>query len=154
MEGYESLRWRLPSSPVRFPSPSRRRGRDWSSPFPGFVERNANLSLTHHRTVDVPAIRFEDALTEVGISRCLKVDIEGLDMLCFRALRMFDERPDFVSLESAVLSLDAPLEKAFEQLAKLWSLCYRRFAYVDQSANPSSVRRRTRLGKVATSIRR
>jgi FkbM family methyltransferase len=111
-------------------------GRDWSSLLPGFVGRNGNLSGTHHRTVNVPAIRFEDALAEVGIPRCLKVDIEGLDMLCFRALRMFDERPDFVSLESAVLSLDAPLEKAFEQLAKLWSLCYRRFAYVDQSANP------------------
>jgi hypothetical protein len=32
--------------------------------------------------------------------------------------------------------LDAPFEKAFEELAELWSLGYRRFAYVDQSANP------------------
>src|SRR4051812_45571450 len=66
---------------------------------PGFVERNANLSGTHYRTVDVPAIRFEDVIAKVGIPRYLKVDIERLDMLCIRALRVFDERPAFVSLE-------------------------------------------------------
>ena len=109
---------------------------DWSSLCPGFVERNANLSGTHYRTVDVPAVRFEDVLAEVGIPRYLKVDIEGLDMLCIRALRVFDERPDFVSQEAAVSSLDAPFEKAFEELAELCSLGYRRFDYVDQSTNP------------------
>ena len=57
-------------------------------------------------------------------------------MLGIRALRVFDEWPDFVSLESAVSSLDAPFEKAFEELAELWSLGYRRLAYVDQSADP------------------
>jgi FkbM family methyltransferase len=108
---------------------------DWSSLCPGFVERNANLSGTHYRTVDVPAIRFEDVL-EVGIPRYLKVDTEGFDMLCARALRVFDERPDFVSLEPAVSSRDAPFENAFEERAELWSLGYRHFAYVDKTTTP------------------
>jgi hypothetical protein len=103
---------------------------------PGFVERNANLSGTHYRTVDVPAIRFEDVIAKVGIPRYLKVDIERLDMLCIRALRVFDERPAFVSLEWAVSSLDTPFENAFEELAELWSLGYRRFADIDQTTNP------------------
>jgi hypothetical protein len=75
-------------------------------------------------------------LAEVGIPRYLKADIEGLDMLCVRALREFDERPDFVSVESAVSSLDAPLENVFDELAELWSLGYRRLAYVNQNGHP------------------
>jgi FkbM family methyltransferase len=108
----------------------------WSSLCPEFVERNERLSETRYHTVEVPAMRFEDVLAEVGIPRYLKVDIEGFDMLCIRALRAFKERPDFVSLESAVSNLDAPLDQAFDELAELWTLGYRRFAYVNQNAHP------------------
>jgi hypothetical protein len=109
---------------------------NWSSLCPGFVERHANLSGTHYRAVDVPGMRFEDVRAKIAIPRYLKVDIEGLDMLCLRALGVFDEPADFEPLESAVWSLDAPFEKVFEQLAELLSLGCRRVAYVDQSTNP------------------
>lgn len=109
---------------------------EWSSLCPGFVARNTTINHTPSRIVEVPSLRFEEVLAEVGIPHYLKVDIEGLDMLCVRALRAFDERPDFVSVESAVSSLDAPLGHAFDELAELWSLGYRRFAYVNQNAHP------------------
>jgi len=108
----------------------------WSSITTGFVDRNASLMSTRYHTVEVPAMRFEDILDEVGIPRYLKVDIEGVDMLCVRALRQFQERPEFLSVESIVSSLDAPFDKAFDELAELWRLGYRRFAYVNQTLHP------------------
>jgi hypothetical protein len=90
------------------------------------------LAGTRYRMVAVPAVRFEDILAEVGMPHYLKVDIEGFDMLCVRVLRAFDDRPDFLSIESAVSSLDAPFEKVFDELAELWPLGYRPFAYVNQ----------------------
>jgi FkbM family methyltransferase len=109
---------------------------DWSSLSPEFVARNQALSGTHYDTIEVQAVRFEEVLAEVGCPRYLKVDIEGMDMLCIRALRSFDERPEFVSVESAVSSLDAPLSKIFDELAELWNLGYRKFAYVNQNGHP------------------
>lgn len=109
---------------------------EWSSLDAKWVARNQGLNSTSYHTVDVPAMRFEDILEQVGIPHYLKVDIEGYDMRCIRALRSFEERPDFVSVESAVSSLDAPLEKAFDELAELWALGYRRFAYVNQNGHP------------------
>ena len=108
----------------------------WSSLSPRVVERNRDQSGTDYRYVDVPTRSFESIVEEVGVPRYVKVDIEGLDMLCVRALRRFAERPDFVSIESNVSSNDASFDLVFDELAELWSLGYRRFAYVNQRDNP------------------
>jgi FkbM family methyltransferase len=108
----------------------------WSSLSPGFVARNEQEQGTRYAYVDVPGVRFEDLLAETGIPHYLKVDIEGLDMLCVRALRHFEVKPDFVSIESAVSSSDAEPNAVFDELAELWTLGYRRFSYVDQATNP------------------
>jgi FkbM family methyltransferase len=107
----------------------------WSSLSPELIERNVQAG-TEYRHVDVPARTFESILAEVGIPRYLKVDIEGYDMLCVRALRAFDARPDFVSIESAVSVDRAEFSACFDELAELWTLGYRRFAYVNQRDNP------------------
>lgn len=109
---------------------------EWSTLDQGFAERNRRNSGTRYRHVEVPAVRFADILADVGVPHYLKIDIEGLDMLCVRALRTQAVRPDFVSVESAVSSLAAPLEAAFDELAELWTLGYRRFGYVNQNAHP------------------
>src|SRR5262245_48569394 len=100
----------------------------WSSMSPDFIARN-EATGTRYRYVDVPAVRFEDILREVGIPHYLKVDIEGLDMLCVRALEAFDDRPDFVSIESHVSIGASPFETVFDELARLWALDYRAFQY-------------------------
>lgn len=108
----------------------------WSSLSENFIRRNEQERGTQYRYVEVPAIRFEDVLSEVGIPHYLKIDIEGFDMLCVRALRNFESRPDFVSIESAAGGTAPDAHSAFAELAELWTLGYRRFSYVDQSKNP------------------
>ena len=109
----------------------------WSSLSPEFVQRNELVGTRYHY-VDVPAIRFEDLLAEVGVPYYMKVDIEGLDMLCVRALHHVRERPTFISIESQVSVADSSLSRAMDELAHLWRLGYRRFQYVNQR-NHSSV---------------
>ncbi|MBE2317974.1 FkbM family methyltransferase [Solirubrobacter sp. CPCC 204708] len=107
----------------------------WSSLDADFVRRNEAFG-TRYRTVDVPAVRFDELLADVGIPYYLKIDIEGLDMLCVRALHRFDDRPAYVSLESKVSVGGASYADAFDELAHLWALGYRRFKYVDQRRHP------------------
>jgi FkbM family methyltransferase len=108
----------------------------WSSLSADFVLRNERLAGTSYRYVDVATLRFEDVLAETGVPYYMKVDIEGYDMFCVRALRAFDERPSYVSIESNVSSNDAPFELVFDELAELWTLGYRAFKYVNQRAQP------------------
>jgi FkbM family methyltransferase len=79
--------------------------------------------------IDVPAIRFDDVLRQVGIPYYLKTDIEGSDLLCIRALHGFTERPRYVSTELTVTDG----ERLFETLANLLVLGYRRFKVVNQA---------------------
>ena len=58
-------------------------------------------------------------------------------MFCVQALRAFDERPSYVSIESNVTSNEAPFERIFDELAELWTLGYRSFKYVNQRAHPT-----------------
>jgi FkbM family methyltransferase len=108
----------------------------WSSLSTEFIERNQTRSGTAYRYVDVPTMTFESILEEVGVPHYLKIDIEGSDMLCVRALRTMQHRPDYVSLESAASSHRAEFSSVFDELAQLWALEYRRFAYVNQRDLP------------------
>jgi len=108
----------------------------WSSLSPEFIKRNETAAGTTYRYVDVRTRPFESILEEIGVPHYLKIDIEGADMLCVRALKRMTERPDFVSIESSVSSHHATFEAVFDELAELWSLGYRRFAYVNQRDHP------------------
>jgi FkbM family methyltransferase len=110
----------------------------WSSLSDKLVRRNELVGTRYHY-IDVPAIRFEELLAEVGVPYYLKVDIEGLDMLCVTALHQFRERPTFISIESQVSVADSSLARAIDELAHLWSLGYRRFQYVNQRNHPNVV---------------
>lgn len=105
----------------------------WSSLDPRFISRNEKFWQAHHRTVEVPAVRFADLLTEYGIPHYLKVDIEGLDMLCVRALHEVEGRPDYLSIESEITAPASGLVPMIDELAELWSLGYRGFKFVEQS---------------------
>jgi FkbM family methyltransferase len=86
--------------------------------------------------VDVPAVPFEDILAEVGIPYYLKVDIEGLDRLCVKALSAFSERPTYVSIESSIVNAERGLGfvEILDEVAELWKLGYRRFKYIKPDA--------------------
>jgi FkbM family methyltransferase len=111
----------------------------WSTLEPELIARNENLAETTYRYIDVDTIPFGDVLDEFGVPYYLKVDIEGYDMLCVRALRGRNEKPVYVSIESSVSLNTAPVDAVFDELAELWTLGYRRFRYVDQAREVNTV---------------
>lgn len=111
----------------------------WSSLDPRMIARNENLADSSYRYVDVQTLSFAEVLADHGVPFYLKVDIEGYDMLCVRALRVFDERPTFISIESNVTVNTADPDAVFDEIAELWTLGYRRFRYVDQAGAENAV---------------
>jgi hypothetical protein len=111
---------------------------------PDFIARNVGFGAEYH-TVQVPAVPFSELLSEHGVPYYLKIDIEGADMLCVRALHEVGERPDYLSIESAVTNPGAGVEQVFDELAELWTLGYRAFKFIDQNQHPWVDPRFTRL---------
>jgi FkbM family methyltransferase len=103
---------------------------DWGTIDRDYAQRNI-LRGASHQIVEVPCVTFQSVLEQFGVPYYLKIDIEGSDLLCVRALHGFAERPKHVSLELALLEMD----KTFEALSHLFSLGYRRFKIVNQALN-------------------
>ena len=80
----------------------------------------------------VNGIRFSDVLAEHGIPYYLKVDIEGSDLLCLHALKLFRPRPKYVSIESATVQW----ADALEEFSLLRALGYSKFKLVQQRDIP------------------
>jgi FkbM family methyltransferase len=104
---------------------------EWSTFSEALIERNQREGA-RYRFVDVDTIPFTDVLDRFGVPHYLKIDIEGYDMMCVRALHGYPVKPSYLSLESSVSINTAPLDAVFSELAELWTLGYRRFRYVDQ----------------------
>lgn len=104
---------------------------DWGTVDRAFAERNRELSGQEQIVVPVRAITFDEVLRRSGIPYYLKIDLEGVDRLCLETLRSYEARPKHVSIEMSLTSF----EDAFEELATLFSLGYRRFKIVNQSLN-------------------
>jgi FkbM family methyltransferase len=107
--------------------------KSWGSISEKFKERNATLGLVPEE-VEVEAVTFDDVLREFGLPYYLKVDIEGLDLVCIEALHRFSERPRYVSLETSATTGASSVDDAFAELAQLWVLGYRGFKYVEQNS--------------------
>jgi FkbM family methyltransferase len=105
----------------------------FSSMATDFIERYANQG-DKLDFIEVEVVSLADILRRYGIPYYLKIDVEGMDMACVETLHSFNERPQYLSLESCVTSGIAEFEKAFSELAHLWVLGYRHFKYVDQAA--------------------
>lgn len=100
----------------------------WGTVNPSWAERNRRQHNAPSREITVDAVTFGSILSRYGIPYYLKIDIEGSDDLCLRALCSESVRPMFVSIETSILSFDA----LFEQIVLLRSLGYRRFKIVQQ----------------------
>jgi len=92
---------------------------DWNS----FDKEWASSRGMETVEVSVPARRFGSLLAEYGVPLFLKVDIEGSDALCIRALSDATA-PEYVSFEA-----DAD---SSELIIHLYSIGYSRFALVNQ----------------------
>lgn len=102
----------------------------WGTTQLQWAERNARLG-TVSREISVPALTLQEVIVTHGMPYYMKIDIEGSDTMCLDALRDFDERPPFLSIESATT-----FEGVFEELSKLHALGYRHFKLVPQHTVP------------------
>ena len=99
----------------------------WGTTSAAWAERNMRM---HFRSVErtVEGANFSHILARYGIPYYLKIDIEGADLLCLEALRDFDARPKYVSIESTKSSWESLLN----EFALLEELGYIRFKVVRQ----------------------
>jgi FkbM family methyltransferase len=102
----------------------------WGTTQRQWAERNARLG-TASREISVSATTLQDVIGTHGMPYYMKIDIEGSDTMCLDALRDFNERPPFLSIESATT-----FEGVFAELSKLHELGYRRFNLVPQHTVP------------------
>lgn len=85
----------------------------WGTVASDWAERNEKLG-THSEKIEVPAVNFTDCLAKYGIPYYLKIDIEGMDIVCLKSLLHFTDKPDYISIESE--------KKSFRKLKKEFDL--------------------------------
>ncbi len=103
---------------------------DWGTVVESWAKRNEICHKALSEMIEVPAIDFSVCLQTYGIPYYLKIDIEGMDMACLKALSDFEEKPNYISIESEKISFKA-LEKEFELFEKLG---YSSFKVVNQAS--------------------
>jgi len=103
---------------------------DWGTTSKGFASRNERFGTENH-LIRVKCTRFQNILKKHGVPYYLKIDIEGADILCLKALMEFNEKPQYISIEAGLTSF----EETFTELSLLRNLGYSEFKIVNQSLN-------------------
>lgn len=75
----------------------------WGTVDREWAKRNEKRG-TENETMEVAKINFQKCLEKYGIPYYLKIDIEGMDRVCLKALSHFVVKPDYVSIESEKVS--------------------------------------------------
>ena len=84
------------------------------------------------REITVEGRQIGEILRQFGIPYYMKVDIEGADLLCLKALAEFDDRPQYISIEAEVDVLSG----IRKEIAALSGLGYAKFKIVRQGHVP------------------
>jgi FkbM family methyltransferase len=105
----------------------------WGTACVNWAERNVQLGAPSS-TIEVAAVNFADVMKERGVPHYIKIDIEGSDMVCINTLADFEERPDYISLESDKTSF-VSIRREIDLLGDLGYDC---FQAIEQSAIPFS----------------
>ena len=102
---------------------------DWGTVCSDRAECNVRLG-TSNSMLEVDVIDLPSIMLQYGIPHYMKIDIEGMDMICVDALRRFRERPDYISIESDKTSF----ANIKHEINTLVDLGYNSFQAVEQSA--------------------
>jgi FkbM family methyltransferase len=105
----------------------------WGTVDPAWRDRNTRAGWESEE-ITVPAVDFGKCIEKYGMPYYLKIDIEGADILSLKKLGDFAIKPDYVSIESSKISLDA----IDEELNILESLGYDAFKAMQQATVPGS----------------
>lgn len=100
----------------------------WGTVVDKWAQRNEFLGLSSS-IIEVDPIDFSLSLLNYGVPHYMKIDIEGMDLVCLRALREFSERPNFVSIESEKVIFS----KLEDEINLLSQLGYNAFKAVQQA---------------------
>jgi len=100
----------------------------WGTVADGWAHRNELLG-TSNDIIDVATVDFAACLKEFGVPYYLKIDIEGMDLVCLETLVNFETKPDYVSIESEKVCF----AKLLRELELLSTLGYGDFKAVQQS---------------------
>jgi FkbM family methyltransferase len=101
----------------------------WGTVLGDWAERNEILG-TSNEIIDVPVVNFAECIVKYGMPYYLKIDIEGMDTICLESLFSFNERPDYISIESEKISF----KKLKKEIALFKKLGYNRFKAINQSS--------------------
>jgi FkbM family methyltransferase len=99
----------------------------WGTVVEDWAKRNEYLG-TSSQVIEVPIVNFSECLQNFGIPHYLKIDIEGMDAVCVRALLNFEQKPDYISKEADCSSF----AKVTEDFNLLTQLGYTGFKSVQQ----------------------
>ncbi len=99
----------------------------WGTTSLEWVRRYERLGARSSEII-VEGVDFAQVLKEYGVPYYLKIDIEGADLLCLRALRKSASRPRYISLESTKTSWVGLLQ----EFSLLKELGYSKFKVVQQ----------------------
>lgn len=100
----------------------------WGSTSDDWAYRNEVLGTTNEM-IEVGAIDFGAAVERHGIPFYLKADIVGSEMICLRALREFENKPEYISIRSEKVIFD----RLREEFRLLEQLGYDKFKAIQQS---------------------
>jgi len=99
----------------------------WGTVIKEWAERN-EMDGAFSECIEVNSIDIREYYQKYGIPYYLKIDIEGMDLVCCRALLEFNDKPSYISIESDKISF-SNLEKEFELFDQLG---YEKFKIIQQ----------------------
>lgn len=100
----------------------------WGTVLGNWAERNASLGATSTK-IEVSVVDFKECLQKYGIPYYLKIDIEGMDTVCLKALRSFQFKPSYISIESEKVSFS----KLQDEMDLLVQLGFDQFQAINQA---------------------
>lgn len=119
------------SGPVRFFKNDR--NSVFGTLHPEWNARNEAVGLGG-QVIEVNRVDLASCFERFGVPHFMKIDIEGSDTVVTDALRAFDERPAYLSIESNKVDLDA----IRKELDELRALGYEKFTAVQQANIPNT----------------
>jgi FkbM family methyltransferase len=99
----------------------------WGTVAENWADRNEYMG-TSNEIIEVPVIDFAECLKKYGVPHYLKIDIEGMDIVCLRSLRNVPKKPDYISIESEKVLYN----KLLEEINLLTELGYSKFKAIQQ----------------------
>jgi FkbM family methyltransferase len=101
----------------------------WGTVDADWARRNELLGAPSE-VIEVPIVDFAACLEKFGIPHYCKIDIEGMDIVCLKALRNFSHKPDYLSIEAEKVSF----ESLSIEVNLLSELGYNQFKAIQQSS--------------------